>query len=76
MRDCVVDFVLLVAGWLLPCRGVDLASQRALIEKGYVFIACPPLFKIKQGKTEKYVYTQVCSGGRTYPAGPLHVVFQ
>eukprot|EP00752_Nemacystus_decipiens_P008038 g7183.t1 len=32
--------------------------QRALIEKGYVFIACPPLFKIKQGKTEKYVYTQ------------------
>ncbi|CAM9837817.1 unnamed protein product [Hapterophycus canaliculatus] len=34
-------------------------SQRALIENGFVFIACPPLFKIKQGKMEKYVYTQV-----------------
>lgn len=33
--------------------------QRELIEKGYVFIACPPLFKIKQGKVEKYVFTQV-----------------
>lgn len=33
--------------------------QRALIEKGFVFIACPPLFKIKQGKVEKYAYSQV-----------------
>ena len=29
-----------------------------LIESGYVYIAMPPLFKIKQGKEIKYVYTE------------------
>ncbi len=29
-----------------------------LIESGYVYIAMPPLFKIKQGKTVEYVYTE------------------
>jgi len=29
-----------------------------LIESGYVYIAMPPLFKIKQGKESKYVYTE------------------
>jgi DNA gyrase subunit B len=29
-----------------------------LIESGYVYIAMPPLFKIKQGKVAKYVYTE------------------
>ena len=29
-----------------------------LIESGYVYIAMPPLFKIKQGKAVKYVYTE------------------
>lgn len=48
---------------------VDLTAQRELIEKGYVFIACPPLFKIKQGKTEKYVYTQVRDRA-VCPTGP------
>jgi DNA gyrase subunit B len=29
-----------------------------IIENGYVYIAMPPLFKIKQGKESKYVYTE------------------
>jgi len=29
-----------------------------LIESGYVYIAMPPLFKIKQGKLVQYVYTE------------------
>jgi DNA gyrase subunit B len=29
-----------------------------IIENGYVYLAMPPLFKIKQGKEVKYVYTE------------------
>ncbi len=29
-----------------------------IIENGYVYIAMPPLFKIKQGKNTEYVYTE------------------
>ncbi|MBI2107009.1 DNA topoisomerase (ATP-hydrolyzing) subunit B [Candidatus Woesearchaeota archaeon] len=32
--------------------------MRPLIEKGYVYIAMPPLFKIKKGKDEIYVYNE------------------
>lgn len=32
--------------------------MRSLIEKGYVYIAMPPLFKIKKGKDEIYVYNE------------------
>eukprot|EP00611_Tribonema_gayanum_P020945 TRINITY_DN3923_c0_g1_i4.p1 TRINITY_DN3923_c0_g1~~TRINITY_DN3923_c0_g1_i4.p1 ORF type:complete len:559 (-),score=251.87 TRINITY_DN3923_c0_g1_i4:225-1901(-) len=32
--------------------------QRALLEGGHVYIACPPLYKVSQGRKDVYVYTQ------------------
>jgi DNA gyrase subunit B len=32
--------------------------MQPLIEAGYVFIAQPPLFRVKSGKTEQYLYTE------------------
>jgi DNA gyrase subunit B len=31
--------------------------QRALIEQGYVYIACPPLYKLERGKNHEYCYS-------------------
>lgn len=31
--------------------------QRALIEQGYVYIACPPLYKIERGRNHYYCYS-------------------
>lgn len=31
---------------------------RPLVEKGYVYVAMPPLYKIEWGKEKKYVYTE------------------
>ena len=33
--------------------------QRALLEEGFVYVACPPLFKVTRGpRYERYLYTQ------------------
>ena len=32
--------------------------QRLLIEKGYVYIACPPLYKIERGRNHSYCYNE------------------
>ncbi|ARV62094.1 DNA topoisomerase (ATP-hydrolyzing) subunit B [Nostocales cyanobacterium HT-58-2] len=31
--------------------------QRALIEQGYIYIACPPLFKVERGRNHYYCYS-------------------
>ncbi|QDL06610.1 DNA topoisomerase (ATP-hydrolyzing) subunit B [Brasilonema octagenarum UFV-E1] len=32
--------------------------QRALIEQGHIFIACPPLFKVERGRNHYYCYSE------------------
>ena len=32
--------------------------MRALIEKGYLYIALPPLYLLKKGKTERYAWSE------------------
>lgn len=32
--------------------------QRALIQEGYVYIACPPLFKVERGRNHRYCYSE------------------
>ncbi len=31
--------------------------QRALIEQGYIYIACPPLYKLERGRNHNYCYS-------------------
>ena len=32
--------------------------QKDLVEGGYIYIACPPLYKVTRGKNHKYCYNE------------------
>ncbi|MGB7486062.1 MAG: toprim domain-containing protein, partial [Phormidesmis sp.] len=32
--------------------------QRDLVDQGYIYIACPPLYKLERGKTHTYCYSE------------------
>ncbi|MEH2322946.1 MAG: DNA topoisomerase (ATP-hydrolyzing) subunit B [Nostoc sp.] len=32
--------------------------QRALIEQGFIYIACPPLYKVERGRNHEYCYSE------------------
>jgi len=32
--------------------------QRAMVDQGYIYIACPPLFKIERGRSHHYCYSE------------------
>jgi len=67
-------------------------QMRPMIDKGHVFIACPPLYKVKRGKEELYLANDkelnafvirkateermVEAGGRTYSGNELHHLLQ
>lgn len=50
--------------------------QRALIEQGFIYIACPPLYKVERGKNHAYCYSdrelqEIIAG---YPANANYTV--
>ncbi len=50
--------------------------QRALIEQGFIYIACPPLYKLERGKNHYYCYSdrELQSTIGTFPANANYTV--
>ncbi|KYC42920.1 XRE family transcriptional regulator [Scytonema hofmannii PCC 7110] len=50
--------------------------QRALIEQGYIYIACPPLYKVERGKNHKYLYSdrELQEHVRTFPENANYTI--
>lgn len=50
--------------------------QRALIEQGYIYIACPPLYKLERGKNHYYCYSdrELQEMVATFPANANYTV--
>lgn len=50
--------------------------QRALIEQGFIYIACPPLYKLERGKNHYYCYSdrELQATIATFPANANYTV--
>ncbi|XWK86854.1 MAG: DNA topoisomerase (ATP-hydrolyzing) subunit B [Phormidium sp.] len=50
--------------------------QRALIEQGFIYIACPPLYKVERGKNHDYCYSdrELQELIRAFPANAKYTI--
>ncbi len=50
--------------------------QRALIEQGFIYIACPPLYKVERGRNHYYCYSEreLANQIREFPANANYTI--